>query len=253
MTDSKPAIAPIANDQTEKERPFKMLESSVELAEFFKALAAVQAELVPAELDMTNPHFNSAYASLKSIAEVKKVAHKNGFSLVQQVFSVGESYYLRSVLGHQSGQWMSNVFRLIPDKKTMQGLGSAITYARRYGAAALIGVVDEEDNDGNPGKQQQTQQQPKAAGSAPPNKKSPPPTTKPPLKNHADGIKKDPHPPIDHQIAEGLTYLVNLTSKRKIPPEFVKEHILRITGKVQRAETLTLDQLNRLIDEIEKG
>lgn len=35
------------------------------------------------------------------------------------------------------------------EKSTPQGMGSAYTYGRRYGLAALLGIVADEDDDGN--------------------------------------------------------------------------------------------------------
>jgi hypothetical protein len=57
---------------------------------------------------------------------------------------------LRTTLLHKSGQWIaSEVPLMVGEKSTMQTLGSAITYARRYGLAAMVGVVADEDDDGN--------------------------------------------------------------------------------------------------------
>ena len=44
--------------------------------------------------------------------------------------------------------WIAGTLRLKPVKPTPQDAGSAITYARRYALAAIVGVVTEDD-DGN--------------------------------------------------------------------------------------------------------
>ena len=49
---------------------------------------------------------------------------------------------------HESGEWISGRLRVTPVKDDPQGLGSAITYGRRYGLAAIVGVAPEDD-DGN--------------------------------------------------------------------------------------------------------
>ena len=52
------------------------------------------------------------------------------------------------MLIHASGQWLSNTFTMPVSKADAQGVGSAITYARRYALAAMVGVAPEDD-DGN--------------------------------------------------------------------------------------------------------
>jgi hypothetical protein len=47
-----------------------------------------------------------------------------------------------------SGQWQSSLLVMPLPKADPQGYGSALTYGRRYGLSALIGIVTEEDDDG---------------------------------------------------------------------------------------------------------
>jgi hypothetical protein len=56
---------------------------------------------------------------------------------------------VQTVLGHTSGQFISAILKLKPVKEDPQGAGSAITYARRYAYAAILGLVSDEDDDGN--------------------------------------------------------------------------------------------------------
>ena len=49
---------------------------------------------------------------------------------------------------HVSGEKFQSVVYLVLDRQNMQGLGSAITYARRYGLLGLVGLAPEDD-DGN--------------------------------------------------------------------------------------------------------
>ena len=53
---------------------------------------------------------------------------------------------------HESGQWLASECRMPYDntgsKNTVQSMGSAITYARRYSLSALVGVVADDDDDG---------------------------------------------------------------------------------------------------------
>jgi uncharacterized protein (DUF3820 family) len=55
---------------------------------------------------------------------------------------------LVTTLLHSSGQWVRGVYPVNPIKNDPQAIGSAITYARRYALASIVGVVAEEDDDG---------------------------------------------------------------------------------------------------------
>jgi hypothetical protein len=56
-----------------------------------------------------------------------------------------------------SGEWIESTWQIPVGKQDPQGLGSAISYARRYALASAIGVV-QDDDDGNAAMPRQTQQ-----------------------------------------------------------------------------------------------
>jgi hypothetical protein len=60
------------------------------------------------------------------------------------------------MLMHSSGEWISGVLEIKPVKTDPQGIGSALTYARRYGLMAMIGIAPEDD-DGNAASQSNKQ------------------------------------------------------------------------------------------------
>lgn len=123
-----------------------------------EALSRAQAEIKHAILDCTNPHFKSKYASLTSVQDAyKKALEKHGFALIQKIITEGNDYFIETCLLHNSGENITSRFKLLVDKPTMQGLGSAITYGRRYGVSALLGIVDTEDDDGNAASQKPKQ------------------------------------------------------------------------------------------------
>jgi hypothetical protein len=128
------------------------MQTSPEVAELFKALATAQGKIKAAVLDMQNPHYKSKYASLSSVRDAcKDHLSAVGIAILQSVESSedGKTYRVKTTLGHQSGQWASSSMVLLIDKNNMQGLGSAISYAKRYSLAAMANVVDDEDDDGN--------------------------------------------------------------------------------------------------------
>jgi len=50
------------------------------------------------------------------------------------------------VLTHASGEFISDKLHIVPTKDDPQGLGSAITYARRYGLSAVAGIAPDDDD-----------------------------------------------------------------------------------------------------------
>lgn len=127
------------------------MESSHDICQIATALARAQSEMKPATFDATNPHFKSRYASLSSVMEACRIALTgNGLALVQGArFNLDtESVEISTRLIHTSGQWLGDTLTLRPQKTDPQGIGSAISYGRRYGLAALLGIVADEDLDG---------------------------------------------------------------------------------------------------------
>lgn len=101
--------------------------------------------------DSTNPHFRSAYADLLSVwraANPALVANDIAVSQLCEPSEDGAVVSVTTILMHKSGQWISGTVTMRPTKADPQGIGSAITYARRYALAAAVGVCPEDD-DGN--------------------------------------------------------------------------------------------------------
>ena len=55
-------------------------------------------------------------------------------------------YYVETVLTLASGEFIASKLHIVPTKDDPQGLGSAITYARRYGLAAVAGIAPDDDD-----------------------------------------------------------------------------------------------------------
>ena len=114
------------------------------------ALAFAQMEMGRAMKDSANPHFKSKYADLASVQDACMGAlNRHGIAVIQPTHSTetGERYVVTRFL-HTSGETLDCMIPLIIGKNDMQGLGSAITYARRYGLMSLAGIAPEDD-DGN--------------------------------------------------------------------------------------------------------
>lgn len=122
---------------------------SNEINELAAALSRAQQTIKSAMKESTNPFFKSKYADLHSIwLACQTPLNVNGLSVVQTIAYQGDAkeYVLATTLIHTSGQWMRGFCPLINVKGDMQGLGSAISYARRYSIAAICGVVTEDDD-----------------------------------------------------------------------------------------------------------
>ena len=129
------------------------MERSEQVNELTTALAKAQGAIEPALKDAENPHYGSRFADLASVWEVcRGPLTDNGLSVVQSPETTDAGVMLRTTLFHGSGQWLGSCLPLLYDPRSMQSLGSAITYARRYALSAMVGIVSEIDDDGNAAK-----------------------------------------------------------------------------------------------------
>lgn len=120
------------------------------IAELAAALSKAQAEIKGAERSRTNPAFKSQYATLADVWDAcREPLTRNGLSVVQLPSCADGVVRVTTVLLHASGQSIRETLELPVMQKTPQGVGSAITYGRRYGLAAMVGVAPDEDDDGN--------------------------------------------------------------------------------------------------------
>ena len=130
------------------------------IKELATALAKAQAEMKNAPRAAANSFYKSKYADLAGIWDVARgPLTKHGLSIVQTT-RAGEDGkpIVETFLLHESGEWISGEMKMNPVRQTKgegfvaaddpQAIGSAITYARRYGLAAIAGVATEDD-DGN--------------------------------------------------------------------------------------------------------
>jgi hypothetical protein len=100
-----------------------------------------------AKKDSVNPHFKSRYADLASVWEAcREPLTNNDLAIVQLPGKDEGGYYVETVLTHSSGEFLSSKLHIVPTKDDPQGLGSAITYARRYGLAAIAGIAPDDDD-----------------------------------------------------------------------------------------------------------
>jgi hypothetical protein len=121
-----------------------------------EALVAAQAELpcaIGKDADGQIQNRTYRYLTLdKLIAETRPILQKHGLTIMQWPSYMprgeeGAAPVLKTTLYHVSGEMIGEVMPLYLTEKTMQGLGSAITYARRYAWQSVLGIAAEEDTD----------------------------------------------------------------------------------------------------------
>ena len=120
---------------------------SESIKEIATALAKAQSVLVGAVKDSINPHFRNKYADLASCWDAcRKALTSNGIAVVQMPEKDVIGYYVETLLTHSSGEWIASKCYISLQKDDCQGLGSGITYARRYGLSAMVGICAEDDD-----------------------------------------------------------------------------------------------------------
>lgn len=245
-------------------------ESSKELSKLFLSLSKAQGAMEAAKKDTSNEFFKSKYADLHScwgairkpfldqeltIIQLNQIgvdfktegqAYNNKAKKMMNFCVEGKTVIVLTILGHSSGQWISNITELKPTKTDPQGMGSAITYARRYGLMSIAGIAPEED-DGNAasgnsddngsggGKKWNNYQSENPNPNPEPTKKSPP-------KN----------------LAPGLVTISQLKRLNTIAGQtgWTKENLKKVTTELYGHDTskkLTVKEYNHFVEIVEKN
>jgi hypothetical protein len=110
------------------------MNKSESIAKLADALAKAQSEIVSVSKNATNPHFKNRYATLDAILDaVRHTLAKHGLSIVQGASDTTQGFNVETYLVHASGEYIANVVAVPVSKQDAQGVGSAMTYGRRYG------------------------------------------------------------------------------------------------------------------------
>lgn len=123
---------------------------SEHINELATALVKFQKDMPTIERSKTvsvGDKFSFDYAPLDQIVE-KATPNLTKYGLaVSQL--VGEGGSVTTILMHESGQYIGETVTITPTSDRPQDLGSAITYAKRYSYASILGIVAEDDDDAN--------------------------------------------------------------------------------------------------------
>lgn len=137
------------------------MNKSESISNLAAALAKFQAEVVSPKNNADNPYFSSKYAPLHEVINViREPLSKNGLSYIQSTLTEGQNVIITTLLMHESGEYIESDPLSLPGLQSLkggskdftpQGIGSAITYGRRYSLTAILGIASEDDTDGNEG------------------------------------------------------------------------------------------------------
>src|ERR1700744_632779 len=140
------------------------MKTSQSVEKIAPALLKAQKLMGGAKKGATNPYFKSRYADLGSVLEAcKDLLNENNITILQP----HNCFVVETILLHESGEYVMSETPVVCSKPNdPQALGSAVTYARRYGLQSLLSMPAEDDD----GESAMNRSQPKkieAAVSAP--------------------------------------------------------------------------------------
>lgn len=132
------------------------LELDTRIKEWTEAFTAAQADLPPIAKQheaiiptKTGSGYSYKYADLNDVLEaVRPVLNKHGLSIAQSTTSEEGQIGVMTRIYHTSGHVESFGPLLLPAGGDARSAGSAITYARRYGLCAALGISPDDDDDG---------------------------------------------------------------------------------------------------------
>ncbi len=195
-----------------------------------KALIAASKDFKPVVKDSKNPHFGNTYASLGAYIDATKPAlTAHGLAIVQRSLMEGSEQILETLILHESGETMqAGVFPIRPVKNDPQGVGSALSYARRYSYASALNLASEDDDGSD-------------ASKGTPEKKAP--------------VKSDGYKLGASYIAAIMDAAKTKYHGKNIPSKRVMAHLDKIAQGLGASnhETLPEEHVDALIDLIQNG
>lgn len=137
------------------------MQRSDSIKELATALSKAQGDIENASKNKKNDHFKNNYADLAEVLNtIRPVFSAHGLSVAQFPSYEPPMAQVETILMHSSGEFMSHICSAPVTKADAQGVGSAVTYLRRYSLAAVAGIAQEDDDmTGAAANNQKSQQQ----------------------------------------------------------------------------------------------
>ena len=195
----------------------------------------LQADLVAALSAIRNPALDGKanygkYATLPACLEAaRQTLSQHNLSVMQMTHTDPDRLVTRII--HTSGEFVEDggVPLLCENKANPQKMGSAITYARRYGLCAMLGIVGEEDDDGQ--RATPAQELPPAARPQPAPRVDPPKVVADDIPMSPEDERNDWKSWVDEQIAGFEKH--RTTAEHKLWSTTVKEYRERCQREAQ--------------------
>jgi hypothetical protein len=152
--------------------PIEITGTDEQRAAMFAALVEAQSNMEGVKKASSNPHFRSKYADLAAVIEATVPAlNAAGLCVMQMPGMDEDGVTLTTIIGHAgSGAFIQSTACSPAAKDNPQGVGSTITYLRRYSLQAAV-ALPAEDDDGNAGSAPRARQergQPRGGGQGSP-------------------------------------------------------------------------------------
>lgn len=123
------------------------MNKSDSIKELATALSKAQGEIENASKNQKNDHYKNKYADLAEVLNtIRPVFAANGLSVAQHPSYEPPMASVETVLMHSSGEFMSSTCSAPVSRADAQGVGSVVTYLRRYSLAAVAGIAQEDDD-----------------------------------------------------------------------------------------------------------
>lgn len=128
-----------------------MLKMSEKIDQVTTALRLAQKDFKKLKRNRANPFFKSRYADLDNCIDVTRHALQQHGLVIVQTLGANEQGLtaVTTMLVHtDTGQWIADTSIMVAKDFSPQAVGSAATYARRYGYSAITGIAPDDDDDG---------------------------------------------------------------------------------------------------------
>lgn len=210
--------------------------------EFALALIKARMTMKAPGKDGKNPHFKSQYMTLDNLtASVLEAMEPHGLMILQQPFTLpgdGDMYVgVETVILHESGQMLSSgrdfYCRVVGGDA--QKVGAAVTYLRRYGLGAMLGVIVEEDDDGHGATQRQQVRQDQSK----PKLSAVPASVDDDLKKALNFFGVAPNSPEEATLVMDAIGLERPTPINELASDLKPELLTRLRQRASKAKTAT--------------
>jgi uncharacterized protein (DUF3820 family) len=164
-------------------------------------LVSLLGDMTNPPLDGNNPHFHSKFATLAGIiTHIRPVLQKHCAAISQNVEAKDDTVGVNTQIIFPEHTFLFGPISM-KHGGDAQKLGSVVTYLRRYGLLAALGIVGDDDDDGNGASQapaqKAPQQRPVAPPPAPARQQAPTPQPKPQPRQEAPAQRPTPPPSND--------------------------------------------------------